>query len=306
MKNNSVLAKVLMLGLAVASTMVMFGCGNTAGTTDSAQIEDEQVATAITSFTKGVYANYAAEAENPEKTYFYRFFGDGSGSIDDGAVGTSNFFQYQIGVDTVTFEIGSIDPSTEVFTVSSCEDGLIKGHFDDGVELVFEPIPDADPDTFSAVNYVNAANGEDLVYEGIGWQVRYNPELIQVNPGGPVTTFVYTGDCAGTCMITATYTVENNGKDAVKAMGEIWGDKTTYSEGIFPGTEDVPGYWAVLNGSPEEGSGLCQTVIGRDYLDGALLFEFTVHNCGDDAVDIPVSDALASIIDSIEFITYEN
>ena len=142
---------------------------------------------------------------------------------------------------------------------------------------------------------------EDGVYhDANGWSVRYNPDVIEVTQGGPVTTFVYTGDCAGTCMITATYTVEDKAEGAIKTLGESWGSDTVFTESIFPGTEDVTSYYASLAPS-EEGSGLVMSAIGRDYMEGALIFEFTVHNCGDDAIDIPVSDALAEIIDSIQF-----
>ena len=37
-----------------------------------------------------------------------------------------------------------------------------------------------------------------------GWSVRYDPSVIALNAGGPVSTFVYTGDCAGTCMVMTT------------------------------------------------------------------------------------------------------
>ena len=44
--------------------------------------------------------------------------------------------------------------------------------------------------------------GKDFVYnDANGWSVKYDPSVIAVNQGGPVTTFVYTGECAGTCRV---------------------------------------------------------------------------------------------------------
>lgn len=299
--NNLVLKKTVALGLVFMMALSMSGCGK-----KTAQIDDEAVAmSAITYFTKGVYANYAAEAENPEKNYFYVFYGDGSGSIEDGITGDAEYFEYEVGLDELTFHIGSIDPVKQIFKVKSYDDNKVVGSFDDGIELVFEKLEDVDVESFRGDNYLHAQNGEDLVYESPnGWKVRYTPDVIQVNEGGPVTTFVYTGDCAGTCMITATYTAENKGKDAIKKIGEAWGSDTQYSEGVFPGTEDETAYYALLTSGEENGVGLNQTAIGRDYMDGALTFEFTVHNGGDEAMDIAVSDALSVIIDSIEFVQY--
>ena len=100
---------------------------------------------------------------------------------------------------------------------------------------------------------------------------------------------------------TVTYDVENKGEDAIKKLGESWGsDKTTYSEGAFPGAEDVTGYWATLPPS-EDGSGFYETAVGRDYMDGALIFELTGHNGEDDAQNMEVSDQMASVIDSLTF-----
>ncbi|RKM61421.1 hypothetical protein D6855_05880 [Butyrivibrio sp. CB08] len=142
---------------------------------------------------------------------------------------------------------------------------------------------------------------EQGVYEDAnGWSVKYDPEVITVNNGGPISTFVYTGESAGTNMITASYNVDSDAKTAIDELAKEWGSAAQTHESVFPGTEDVTGYWAMLLPS-SEGSGLYETAIARDYMDGYLLFEVTGHNCGDDSIDIPVSDALAGIIDSIEF-----
>lgn len=138
--------------------------------------------------------------------------------------------------------------------------------------------------------YVNANN----------WSVRYDPSVITINEGGPVTTFVYTGDCAGTCMITTTYGVDNDGKGAAEDLAKSWGDQATVSDVIFPGTEDVQAYY--VDAVPGQlGPGMYQSAYVRDYMDGYLIFECTDHMSGDDEIDTPVSDALAGIIDSLKF-----
>ena len=309
--NRRVVAKVL--SLASVSALVigtMAGCGSKESkATSIAQIKDELVAStgavaAESVFSRGVYVNYAKDAENPDKTYFYVFNGDGTGSIEDGAADTSNYFEYEIGKKDVTFYIGSIDPIEEKFTVKSTEDGFVYGSFEDGLELVFEPVTDVEVDTFNATNYINGQKGEPFVYhDANGWSVKYDPEVFTVNQGGPMTTFVYTAESAGTNMITATYTVDKTAEDSIKELGEaIGGDKVIYTEGIFPGTEDVKGYWVVLN--PEEGgSGGYMTAIARDYMDGALIFEIDGHFGEDEENNMLVSDTLAGVIDSLTFDT---
>lgn len=146
--------------------------------------------------------------------------------------------------------------------------------------------------------------GEERVYEDAnGWSVRYDPNLFTVNGGGPMVTFVYTGESAGTNMITASYNADKDAKTAILDLSKEWGDKAPLIEGVFPGTEDVKGYFLSLPPG-EGGSGLYSTTIARDYMDGYLLFEVTGHNSGNDEADMAVSDALAGVIDSLEFTTY--
>ncbi len=327
MRREIVMRKInIKKGIGLAMTValvaaVMTGCGSksaveisegeapTADSPDAGYVQalnEENVSDSDADakyFKRGVYVNYAAELENPDKTYFYVFDGFGTGHIDDAATNTGKYFEYEEGDGQVKFRFGTENIVEDVFTVKSVENGFVTGSYEGDYELVFEPVTDAGPDDFSAINYINAKLGLDLVYEDPnGWSVKYDPDVISLTAGGPVSTFVYTGECAGTNMLSTLYAVGMTGKEAAEDYAKNWGETAIVHEGIFPGTEDVPGYWVILPPA-EEGSGYTSTAIIRDYMDGYLAFEFTNHNSGDDAIDIPASDALAAIVDSLEFKT---
>ncbi len=305
--------------VAVMSAAMLTGCGSTEAVEETV-IAEEQVAkdaepttendntvdTVATDeyFQRGVYASYAADAENPDKTYFYVFEGDGCGHIEDGATNSGAFFEYTQGDGVVKFLIGSREPVEDTFTVKSIENGKVLGCFVDTIDLIFEPVEGVDVDTFDATNYVAAANGEDFTYtDANGWSVKYDPEKFVITPGGPITTIVYTGEAAGTSMITVTYTIDDKAEGAIKAIGADYGDKAYYSNGPFPGAENVTGYWVTV--VSEGGSGAYMTAMARDYMDGALIFQMDGHNGEDEAQNMEVSDALAAVIDSLQF-PYEN
>ena len=323
---KSFVSKVVTLTLSAALAMsVMTGCGETSAENVQTQGTDntgsetlvaggsitektqeeaktENVSTKAPYFEKGVYVNYAAEAENSPHTYFYVFTGEHYGYTTDGAnEGIGLPFSCDQTDGKVEFSFGGEEEVKDVFTVESAENGTVTGHFDDGLKLVFVYEADANPDIFDAVNYVNAGTGEDFVYnDANGWSVKYDPSKFEVNTSGPMTTFVYTGESAGTNMISTLYDVDKDAKTAIEDLAKEWGENATTSESIFPGTEDVKGYWAVLPPT-EEGSRLYMTAIARDYMDGYLLFELTGHNSGDEELDMAVSDYMAAIIDSLTF-----
>ena len=258
-------------------------------------------------FAKGVYVNYAKEAEDPEKTYFYVFQHETYGHTDDGTVGIGLPFDVVQEDKKVKFTFGGVGEDESVLIVTSYENGVVTGYFEDVPEreLVFEPVEGEDPDSFVAENYVNGP--ENCVYhDDNGWSIRYNADYFNIDRKDNQRFIVYTGESAGTNMITVTYTVENRAEAAIKELGESWGSKdTTYSQGPFPGAaEDVTGYRASLPPSGE-GSGLYMEAVGRDYMDGALIFELTGHMAGDEELDMEVSDRLAGIIDSLTF-DFEN
>ena len=255
-------------------------------------------------FFKGVYVNYPKEAENPPKEYFYVFSEDTYGYTADGNSNDIGLpFSIEQSDGKVDFSFGGEGETKDVLIITGADNGVVYGYFEDipERELVFELLADADPEGFSAVNYLNSAKGEDLVYsDANGWSVKYNPNSIEVNTAPPITTFVYTGYCPGTCMITVTYGVDMDASAKAEELAKSYGDAATVNDTIFPGTDDVKGFY--VDAVPgQTGPGLYESAYVRDYMGGYLTFEFTDHVCGDDEIDMPISDALSAVIDSLTF-----
>lgn len=135
-----------------------------------------------------------------------------------------------------------------------------------------------------------------------GWTVSYDKKMFSVNEGNGSVDFVYTGESAGTNMVEISYIPDKQPEEALAEITDTWGEDADISriEGFFPGTTDKWGYWRTLD-TPNEGSGLGETLIAGEYNGGVLLFEIVSHDSADD--DTTVSDELSGIIDSI---TYEN
>lgn len=135
-----------------------------------------------------------------------------------------------------------------------------------------------------------------------GWTVSYDKKLFNVNEGNGVVDFVYTGESAGTNMVEISFIPDKQPEEALAEITDTWGEDANISrtEGFFPGTNDKWGYWRTLD-TPNEGSGLGETLIAGEYNGGVLLFEIISHGSNYD--DTTVSDELSGIIDSI---TYEN
>lgn len=316
--NNQILRRFMSVAIAATmGTVLLAGCSKSAAeaTAEGAEVPGAEAVTEASQdaaasqdemkapyFKKGVYSSFPTSEMASQHTYFYIFYDETSGYTEDGVSGIGLPFACEQTDGTVVFSMGGADEeSKDILTVESVSDGWVTGTVQNGISITFAPVPDVDPDNFSAQNYINSFAGESLVYEDAnGWSVKYDPSVIEVNQGGSVTTFVYTGECAGTNMITASYEVGTDAKTAVADKAKAYGDGATTSEAPFPGAEDVTGYWAMTAPSTE-GSGLVETVVARDYMDGYLMFEMTAHNSGDDAIDIPVSDALSAVIDSLTF-----
>ena len=323
--HKAVLKKVVGMYLAVMSSIVILsGCGRqTSGvetSTDavgtpagdaeiiqaSEAAETRETAEGLLQapfFMKGVYCSYEQGAE--DRDYFYVFYDEGAGYTEDGNNGIGLPFSCEQKDNKVIFSFGGEDEeSRQELVVKSAENGIVTGEFDeDGIELVFELLSNADPDNFSSMEYMGKSGGSDeAVYnDPNGWSVRYAADDFEVTTEGSVTTFVYIGESAGTNMITAAYVLSKDAETYINELARSWGsENVTVTKSIFPGTDAVDGYWASLLPA-EDGSGLYETAVARDYMDGALVFELTGHHSGNDEMDIPVSDKLAAIIDSIVF-----
>ncbi|SFC25988.1 hypothetical protein [Butyrivibrio sp. YAB3001] len=253
-------------------------------------------------FTKGVYANYAEELENPTKHYFYVFNEETYGYTADG---DNNGIGLPFGVEqtdgSVKFFFGGEGDGEGNLIITAVDNGVVHGYFEDIPEraLVFEPVAGADADSFSAENYVNGA-AESVYHNANGWSVKYDADLFEITQENNKVAIVYSGEGAGTNMVFVVYDVDMNGEQARDEFAKGYGAKANTYEQNFPGTTDVIGYWAEL-ASSGEGSGLYEYVVTRDYMGGYLAFEVTGHDCGDDTVDKPIHDLLTAIIDSITF-----
>ncbi len=252
-------------------------------------------------FTKGVYANYSLSSADSAKSYFYIFYDENSGYTADGRNGIGLPFSCVQQDDSIIFHFGGEDDYGMVLNIKSDNNGIISGEFDnDGNELLFEQLENIDPEGFDAMNYANAHN-EVAYTDPNGWRVKYDPDNFAVNSDDNIVSFVYLGESAGTNMITATYVTGKDAETTINDLANSWGaDITNKARSIFPGTEDIDGYWAYVV-PMSDGSGLYMTAVARDYKDGTLIFELTGHNGEDDDMNMEVSDSLAMIIDSLEF-----
>ena len=278
--------------------------GETAEAAAEAEVQEAEEAAeeadAAPYFTKGVYVNYAKEDAEPAGTYFYVFEEDDYGYTADGENhGIGAPFDVEQAGGGVNFYFGGAEEETKFLTVTSAADGLVTGAFEDRRELVFERLEGEDPAAFSAENYVNGPENS-VYYDPNGWNIRYDATKFEITQDGPQVFIVYTGESAGTNMITVTYSVETNGEEAVKALGEPYGDRAEYSEGPFPGAEGVTGYWVSIP-VDKEGSGSYMTAVARDFMDGSLTFELDGHNGENEEQNMEVGDLLAGVMDSISF-----
>lgn len=152
---------------------------------------------------------------------------------------------------------------------------------------------------FSAGSVFKPVAKESMYENKNGWSVKYDPENFLLYENGPVTTFVYMGESAGTNMVTVTYTSGQSAEGLIDEIGRPYGDKANYAQGVFPGTEDA-GYFVSVD-PDTEGSGSYMSAVARDYKDGVLVFECDGHMGEDEFDNMEVSDALANIVDSVQF-----
>ena len=147
------------------------------------------------------------------------------------------------------------------------------------------------------------APAEDGTYQGDGWSVRYAPELFEVNEAEDAVYFVYTGESAGSNLIGFGVIPDKMPQEVLGEKTEGWDDADTLRrEGFFG--EYGWCYWRTLF-PKEDSSGLGEHLTAAEYNGGTFLMEVTNHFGGDDAVDMPVADAIADIADSLSFESFE-
>ncbi len=309
---------LITLGLIGIMAFSLIGCKSTNTTpldesVSSAQevsLEDASETASTTSSTdstleapyilKGVY-----EVEKDDDILYYVFSEDTYGYTEKKSDKTGLPFNVIQKNNEIRFTFGGEGEKEEVFTVTSIDERNVTGHFEDGKEFTFKFLEDAAPEFFDSFNYNNADIGiNEAVYDDAnGWSVKYDPTKFDVITENGVTLFTYTGESAGANVIMASYNVDMTVEEKVEELKKSYGETATSFDGIFPGTEDVTGYW--VNAGSDEGSGLYQTAILREYMDGYLLFEITSHMSGDEEMDTEVSDNIANVIDSITFENFE-
>ncbi|MBE5858630.1 MAG: hypothetical protein E7301_00675 [Butyrivibrio sp.] len=133
--------------------------------TESTEAENAEAATDTTDqevlpeapyFVKGVYSCYNAADENPEKTFFYVFYDETSGRYENAVDGMGLPFTCEQKDEKVILTLGGEgEEPKDVLEVSSVENGIVKASYEESDSvLVFEPIPDADPDNFDSAEYM--------------------------------------------------------------------------------------------------------------------------------------------------------
>ncbi len=160
-------------------------------------------------------------------------------------------------------------------------------------------VSSAAPAGSSAASSEEAAEATEFKHPD-GWSTRYYKKNVQLNKiDDHSTSFVYTGECAGTCMLTVSYVKGKKPEEAASAITKGWGDasKIKKSEGSLPGAMETKSVYYEL--SPDNGpAGLYQTVIAGEHKEGSMVFEFTYHRGNDEAMDMAANDTLAEILNS--------
>ncbi len=104
-------------------------------------------------FHKGVYKSYSPDKDS-NQFYFYIFYDENSGRTEDSKMGIGLPFSCVQTVDSVKFKFGGSEEPDEIFKIKSAQKNLITGSFDNGKLLIFDFVPDANPDNFDAVEYM--------------------------------------------------------------------------------------------------------------------------------------------------------
>ncbi len=139
-----------------------------------------------------------------------------------------------------------------------------------------------------------------------GWSVTYNEDVISVTDQGDGSVqFTYTGEASGPNMITISYIEDKLPEEVLYEYTAEWADEDVIrNENYMPGTTDKWSYWRTYT---TEANDLTYTdmAIAGEYNGGVLLFRIASCSEPDEEKGMAVSDAMASVIDSITYDNYE-
>lgn len=159
---------------------------------------------------------------------------------------------------------------------------------------------DAEDETEAAVK-----TDDEVFDSGDGWKVHFDPTVIKAEDHRDMAnevTFDYIGQSEGTNFVTISYEADRLPGKVIKDILKVEDNeaKPEITGGFFPGTADKWGYWITSGKNPEEENLQTEHIVG-EYKGGTLVFYFVMHKTGKDDVDVPISDALAAVADSIEY-----
>ena len=144
-----------------------------------------------------------------------------------------------------------------------------------------------------------------LTYEGKdGWTADYDSSLFEVKEGSGVS-FVYKPEAAGTNQVDIMYYADMMPDEALyEAMAGTDGlPEHTRSEGPFLGMADV---WSLQTSvAAQDGEAGTKDYIAVEHNSGTLMITITASGQADEGTGIAVSDALASIVDSVKLVNHE-
>ena len=169
--------------------------------------------------------------------------------------------------------------------------------------------PAAEPaeETEEAVVEETVEPEELSVYESAdGWSVQYDPSCIEVEEGGGAVDFLYLGDPEHSTMATISYEADRMPEEVLYDLTVDWGqdEDITRTEGFFPGTDNMWGYWRTLP-QPEGSETPSRTAIAGEYNGGTLLIQNTTYLTGDESIDMDAAAALETVVDSITYKNFE-
>lgn len=103
-------------------------------------------------FQRGVYKSSSSDNSYID---FYIFDDANSGHTEDSENGIGLPFSCVQSNDNVKFRFGGVEEPEETFTIKFKDNQTLTGSFKDGKLLTFEPVPNANPDNFDALEYIS-------------------------------------------------------------------------------------------------------------------------------------------------------